>query len=40
MAGKTWSPLETTILGKLTTLAHSIENYVRDSANQEVFCKS
>ena len=35
--GKTWSPLGTTIPGKLTTLAQGIKNYVRDSANQGVF---
>ena len=36
-AGKTWSPVESTIPGKLTALAHSIKDYVRDPANQDVF---
>jgi hypothetical protein len=36
-AGKTWSPLESTIPGKLTALANNIKDYVRDPANQDVF---
>jgi hypothetical protein len=37
LAGRTWSPSETSIPGKLVVLSRTIRDYVRDQANREVF---
>lgn len=39
-AGKAWSPVETTIPGKLAALAHSVRDYVRDPENQDAFLQA
>jgi hypothetical protein len=39
LAGKTWSPEETTVPGKLAALGHNLKDYVQDPANQDVFLK-
>jgi hypothetical protein len=39
LAGKTWSPEETTVPGKLAELGHTLRDYVKDTANQDVFLK-
>jgi hypothetical protein len=38
-AGKTWSPEEETVPGKLVGLSHALRDYAKDSANQDVFLK-
>ena len=37
MAGKTWSPEEETVPGKLVGLSHALRDYAKDAANQDVF---
>jgi hypothetical protein len=39
-AGKTWSPAETTIPGKLVALACSLKDYARDPDNQDAFLQA
>jgi len=38
-AGKTWSPNEETVPGKLVGLSHALRDYAKDSANQDVFLR-
>ena len=38
-SGKTWSPAEDSVPGKIVGLSHAVGNYVKDSANQDVFLK-
>jgi hypothetical protein len=40
LAGKTWSPEEATVPGKLAVLGHTLKDYARDTANQDVFLKA
>ena len=40
LAGKTWSPEETTVPGKLAVLGHTLKDYAKHTANQEVFLKT
>lgn len=37
MAGKTWSPEEGTVPGKLGGLSHALRDYAKNAANQGVF---
>lgn len=37
LAGKTWSPEETSVPGKLVALGGALRDFVRDPANQDVF---
>jgi hypothetical protein len=40
LAGKIWSPDETSVPGKLAELGHTLRDYVKDTANQDVFLKA
>lgn len=40
IAGKTWSPVETTIPGRLAGLARCLRDYVRDQENQDAFLQA
>jgi hypothetical protein len=40
LAGKTWSPEETTVPGKLAVLGHTLRDYAKDTENQDVFLKA
>lgn len=40
MAGKTWSPEEETVPGKLVGLSQALKCYAKDAANQDVFLKA
>lgn len=40
LAGKVWSPEETTVPGKLADLGQTLTDYVKDTANQDVFLKA
>jgi hypothetical protein len=39
LAGKIWSPERTTVPGKLADLGQTLRDYVKDTANQDVFLK-
>jgi hypothetical protein len=36
-SGKTWSPAEDSVPGKIVGLSHALGDYAKDSANQDVF---
>ena len=38
-SGKTWSPAEDSVPGKIVGLSHALGDYAKDSANQDVFLK-
>jgi hypothetical protein len=40
LAGKIWSPEETTVPGKLADFGRTLRDYVKDTANQDVFLRA